>query len=668
LLGHNLQEYAWLIPLIPLLGAGLVAAFGRHSPARGGWIALGAVGLGMVMALLVAYETFDSAQPFEQERTWFEGEGFAFEMGIYLDNLAALMLIVVSFVSFLVVVYSLGYMAAEGDRRVRYFAEICLFVGVMLGLVIASSFLQLFIFWELVGLCSYLLIGFWYEKPSAASAAKKAFLVTRVGDVFLLLGLVILYNSFGSLNFSTLFAQLEDPAVVEAHAQALTRATFCIFLGAVGKSAQFPLHVWLPDAMEGPTTVSALIHAATMVKAGVYLIARAYPLLVHCPETLLYIAVTGGFTAFIAAAMAMVMNDIKRVLAYSTISQLGYMFLALGAGGWAYWHAAEAGDIASADGYTAGLFHLMNHAFFKALLFLGAGSVIHAAHTQDMREMGGLRKAMPVTSTVMGLAVLSIAGFPPFSGFWSKDLVLESVFENGEHYWLFRLLWILAMITAAMTAFYMARLWYMAFSGPENEQAHESPRSMTTPLIVLAVLAAGSGAIALILPNPNSFTLLINYTQETSLDPQKVIEHIFFSYTTYISILAAVLGLGLGWWFYARPETPGGAPRGDLSFIGDSPTLTWLHAFLGQRLHMAALFDWTGLRMWDTVAWFCDRFDHYVIDGSVNGLAALAERSGQRLRRVQSGFTGHYASLSLGGLAVLVLLVRYLIPLTGWSP
>ena len=662
-----MQEYAWLIPLFPLLGAALVVAFGRRSPARGGWISLGAVGLGMVLALLVAHATFNENNVYVDERVWFEGDSFAFEIGVYLDNLAALMLVVVSIVSFLVVVYSQGYMAAEGDRRVRYFAEINLFVGVMLGLVIASNFLQLFIFWELVGLCSYLLIGFWYEKPSAASAAKKAFLVTRVGDVFLLLGLVIIYDSFGSLNFSTLIAQLEDPAIVEAHSQALTRATFCIFLGAVGKSAQFPLHVWLPDAMEGPTTVSALIHAATMVNAGVYLVARAYPLLVHCPDTLLYIAVTGGFTAFIAAAMAMVMYDIKRVLAYSTISQLGYMFLALGAGGWAYWHAAEAGEIPSADGYTAGLLHLMNHAFFKALLFLGAGSVIHAAHTQDLREMGGLRRAMPITSTVMGLAVLSIAGFPPFSGFWSKDLILESVFENGGHYWLFRLLWIMAMVTAVMTAFYMARLWYMAFSGPDNEQAHESPRSMTIPLIILVVLAVGSGAIALMLPT-NSFTVLINFTRETKFNPMEVIEHIFFSYTTYLSILATVLGLCLGWWFYAHPETPDGKPRGDLSFIEDSAHLSRLHEFLGRRLRMAALFDWIGLRTWDTVAWSCDRFDHYIIDGFVNGLATLAERGGERLRRVQTGFTGHYASLSLGGLAVLVLLLRYLVPLTGWSP
>ena len=299
-------EQAWLIPVFPIAAFLLIMVCGRFEPLRsrfvasGGWLALIGVGASSALSLLVAWEVFTGGHgPYEKTWTWFEGATFAFEGGIYLDGLAALLLVVVSIVSFLVVMFSMGYMADEGERRIRYYAEMCLFVGVMHGLVIANSFLLLFIFWELVGLCSYLLIGFWYEKPSAASAAKKAFLVTRVGDVFLLFGLVILFNTFGTLRYSELFA---DPAVLAEHATELKWATLCLFGGAIGKSAQFPLHFWLPDAMEGPSTVSALIHAATMVKAGVFLVARAYPLIVHSPDTALYIAITGGFTAFIAAS------------------------------------------------------------------------------------------------------------------------------------------------------------------------------------------------------------------------------------------------------------------------------------------------------------------------------------------------------------------------------
>ena len=307
---------AWMIPVFPIISFGLILLFGMYDPRRGGSFALVGVGLSSVFSMAVVYEVLfqDSLHGgfIESTRTWFGGETYSFEFGTYIDSLAAILLLVVGFVSYLVVLFSTSYMHEEGDRQVRYFGEICLFVGVMLGLVIANSFLLMFIFWELVGVCSYLLIGFWYEKPSAASAAKKAFLVTRVGDVFLLLGLIILFNTFGTLRYSELFS---DPELLAANATEVKWATLCLFGGAVGKSAQFPLHVWLPDAMEGPTTVSALIHAATMVKAGVFLVARAYPLIVHSPDTAIYIAVTGGVTAFIAASMAMVMNDIKRVLA-----------------------------------------------------------------------------------------------------------------------------------------------------------------------------------------------------------------------------------------------------------------------------------------------------------------------------------------------------------------
>ena len=660
-------EQAWLIPVLPIAAFLLIMVCGRFEPLRsrfvasGGWLALIGVGASSALSLLVAWEVFTGGHgPYEKTWTWFEGATFAFEGGIYLDGLAALLLVVVSIVSFLVVMFSMGYMADEGERRIRYYAEICLFVGVMHGLVIANSFLLLFIFWELVGLCSYLLIGFWYEKPSAASAAKKAFLVTRVGDVFLLFGLVILFNTFGTLRYSELFA---DPAVLAEHATELKWATLCLFGGAIGKSAQFPLHFWLPDAMEGPSTVSALIHAATMVKAGVFLVARAYPLIVHSPDTALYIAITGGFTAFIAASMALVMYDIKRVLAYSTISQLGYMFLALGAGAWAFAHAG--GDAyAEAHGYTAGMFHLLNHAFFKALLFLGAGAIIHAVHTQDMREMGGLRKAMPLTSTAMGLAVLSIAGVPFFSGFWSKDEILATVRHNGEVEPIFALLWMMALATAAMTAFYMTRLWMMTFTGPPNEKAHEAPAVMTVPLCILGVLAVISG-FAIFLGD--GFASYVHYGHHTLQNDWALLDHILTASGTHLSIAAALGGIALASLLYYRSPTQAERPE-RARFILDNQPTAWLHHFLTERLYISRFFDWFGLRCWDVGAAACNRFDLVVIDGAVNGIANGAIRSGERLRRLHTGFTGHYASYSLGGLGALVILLRVVLPLTGWSP
>ncbi|HXK36844.1 MAG TPA: NADH-quinone oxidoreductase subunit L, partial [Candidatus Paceibacterota bacterium] len=389
--------------------------------------------------------------------------------------LTAIMLLVVSVVGTLVVVYSAAYMHEEAERRRRYYAEIMLFISVMYGLVIANNYLMMFVFWELVGLCSYLLIGFWYERPSAASAAKRAFIVTRVGDIMFMAGIIILFKYMGSFDFSVLFANGGRDAFDAVPNDILTLSTILIFGGAIGKSAQFPLHEWLPDAMEGPTTVSALIHAATMVKAGVYLVARSYPLLVQTPDSLLFVGIIGGVTALLAATVALTQTDIKRVLAYSTISQLGYMILGLGAGGFILLSSG------SAVGYSASTFHLMNHAFFKALLFLCAGSVIHAVGTNDMRLMGGLRKKMPITSITMLVGALAIAGIPPLSGFWSKDEVLSSVYHAGSFDATFFLLWAMGVATAFLTAFYMFRMWFMTFVGnPRSEyHAHESPKLMT---------------------------------------------------------------------------------------------------------------------------------------------------------------------------------------------
>ena len=686
-------HYSWMIPVFPLVSFALILLFGLQDSEKGGSIALFGVSFSSVFSLAIAYDLFVNGTArgsyIESTRVWFSGSTYSFEFGTYIDSLAGLLLLVVGIVSYLVVIFSISYMDDQGNRRVRYFAEISLFIAAMYGLVVANSFLLMFIFWELMGVCSYLLIGFWYEKPSAASAAKKAFLVTRVGDVFLLLGLVILYNTFGTLRYSELFA---DPQILMDNLEEVKWATLCLFGGSVGKSAQFPLHVWLPDAMEGPTTVSALIHAATMVKAGVFLVARAFPLIVHSPDTAIYIAFTGGLTALVAASMAMVMNDIKRVLAYSTISQLGYMFLALGAGAWAYWHSVDSGlDPGYSLGYMAGLFHLMNHAFFKALLFLGSGAVIHAVHTQDMREMGGLRKEMPITSITMGLGVLSIAGVPFFSGFWSKDEILVAVNSNAEYEGIFGALWFMALLTAGMTAFYMTRMWMMTFSGPSDRivtsvisssdhsetgnwvvedkkvesHAHEAPLVMTLPLMVLSVLAVFSGLTLVIGGGFSSHVYYGEPYEAHGMIQWSIIDHILSSSLTYLSVTVGLTGIFFGIIFYKR------GPDGNSAFSTDFIRDVWIfkitHTFLSNRLYMSDLFNWFGMRTWDTFAQISDWFDRNIIDGIVNKIASLSLDFSNNARNLTTGFTGHYASLTVGGLGALVLLTRIVMPIMGWS-
>ena len=685
--------YSWMIPVFPLVAFSLILMFGLQDTEKGGSIALFGVSFSSVFSLAIAFDLFVNGTAHgsyvESSRVWFSGSTYSFEFGTYIDSLAGLLLFVVGVISFLIVLFSISYMDDQGDRRVRYFAEISLFIAAMYGLVVANSFLLMFIFWELMGVCSYLLIGFWYEKPSASSAAKKAFLVTRVGDVFLLLGLVILYNTFGTLRYSELFA---DPQVLMDNLEEVKWATLCLFGGSVGKSAQFPLHVWLPDAMEGPTTVSALIHAATMVKAGVFLVARAFPLIVHSPDTAIYIAVTGGLTALIAASMAMVMNDIKRVLAYSTISQLGYMFLALGTGAWAFWHSAQLGEEPGfSQGYMAGLLHLMNHAFFKALLFLGSGAVIHAVHTQDMREMGGLRKQMPITSGAMGLGVLSIAGVPFFSGFWSKDEILEAVHHNAAYEGIFGALWFMALLTAGMTAFYMTRMWMMTFSGPSvrivsnvvsskdhsktgnweiKEQkmashAHEAPLTMTLPLMILALLAVFSG-LSLVLGGGFSSHVYYGEPHEShGMVQWEIIDHILSSSLTYLSVTVGLTGIFFGIIFYKRG--PDGNAAFSTEFVNDIWILKISHTFLSNRLYMSDLFNWFGTRTWDTFSMICDWFDRNIIDGIVNKVASISMYFSNNARNLTTGFTGHYASLTIGGLGVLVLLTRIVMPFMGWS-
>src|SRR5205809_4721361 len=501
----------WLILLLPLGAFLVVGLIGRRFREGGGYLVVGAMAGSLVLSLYVFVQVLLQGAlggSFTETVTgyvWLPSIGGAeIRISILIDNLSSLMLVLVSFLCLLIFVYSLAYMH-EDEGKARYYAEVSLFATGMLGTVSADNFLQLLIFWEIMGLCSYLLIGFWYSKPEAAAAAKKAFIVTRVGDVLFLAGVLVIWNVFGTLSFGEIQGKMASLYPNTLTPQLLTLIPLLLFGGAVGKSAQFPLHAWLPDAMEGPTTVSALIHAATMVKAGVYLTARSFIFLVPLapgvqpPFTaILVIAGIGGFTAIFAATMAVVNNDIKRVLAFSTISQLAYMFLGLGAG--AYVMATEAvnGEPVNSAGYSAALYHLFNHAFFKALLFLSAGSVIHAVHTNDMREMGGLSKSMPITSRVMLFGSLALAGIIPFSGFFSKGEILSVTFDAGADHPGFYLLYLLGLLTAFLTAFYAFRLWFMTFHGEYrgHDHPHESPRVMTTPLLILAGFTLISGLLA----------------------------------------------------------------------------------------------------------------------------------------------------------------------------
>ncbi len=684
----QIYELAWLIPLLPLVAFLIVGFLGGKMKDKGGMVALAGVGSAMVLALLVAYQAltagFDGgATYFEQSMSWVSVGGYNLDLGVYIDTLTALMLIVVSFVAALVVIYSVGYMHDQGERRRRYYTEICLFVGVMLGLVLSNNFLQLFIFWELVGLCSYLLIGFWFERPAAASAAKKAFLVTRVGDVMFMIGLIVLLTTFKTLDFHTLF----DPNVIRSVNQGtLGLGLFFMFGGSIGKSAQFPLHDWLPDAMEGPTTVSALIHAATMVKAGVYLVARMFPLLIFVPNVGLFIAIIGGVTALMAATMALNSPLIKRVLAYSTISQLGYMFLSLGTGAYLFGIGMQNGDqalmAAGSIAFAAGLFHLMNHAFFKALLFLSAGSVIHFVHTEELKLMGGLRKHMKVTSTVMFIGALSIAGIPILSGFWSKDEILSSVFNAtaSTNQWVFMLLWFMGLITAFLTAFYMFRMWFMTFGGEEGEatkhathtkgehvvahkdehgheadvhEHHEAPWVMLGPLVVLAALATGSGLVVFI---GTGFTNTIASNLSPSLyavnEPFRLSE-ILGDWLTYLSVLVAIAGITLAYFTFSKKKVDAGA-------IASKPAVRPLYNMLLKRYGFTKGYNYIGEKVVYGFSLALDWFDRKVVDGIVNLISRGLIGGGKRLRKMQTGLVQSYSTIVVGGVVALIVLLYVL--------
>lgn len=465
---------------LPSLGFFVQGLLGRRLPRHGDWLTTGIMGVVLVASLYVFAQVFGLKDVFAGARdyfAWFDlGQNFRIHVGVLIDNLTATMLVVVSTVSFLVHLFSIGYM--HGDPKyVRFFAVLQIFSAAMLGLVLSDNLLTLYVCWELMGLSSYLLIGHYFEKQSAANASLKAFMTTRIGDVLMFLGILIIFSQVGSLRYVDIFNAVRDGSLAGSWQ---LWAGLLLFGGAIGKSAQFPLHVWLPDAMEGPTPVSALIHAATMVAAGVYLMARMYLLLT--PETFLAIAYIGGFTAIFAATIGVVMDDIKKVLAYSTISQLGYMMLGLGVGGFVL------------TGYTGGIYHLTTHAFFKACLFLGSGSVIHALHTQNMSEMGGLRKKTPITFYTFLVATLALTGLWPFAGFFTKDTIIAAAIEFAMRFPAHWALPVFAVAAACFTSFYMFRLIFLTFFGkPRNQHAydhaHESGWTMVLPLIILAALS-----------------------------------------------------------------------------------------------------------------------------------------------------------------------------------
>lgn len=522
-------DYAYLIPLLPLASAILIFFFGQKLPKQGVWLGILAVAssLGLSVDLFLRWVDGSLKLPLEKSWPWFSAGIYPLEWGVLVDGPALIMLLVVCTVSLLVQVYSLGYM--EGAPRFkRFFAYLSLFTFSMLGLVLANNYLQFFVGWEVMGACSYFLISFEFEREAAALAGNKAFLTTRLGDLGFYAGLLATFFSIGSFNFGQIQAHLHDGTVSPHMAFAIAMMFFC---GAVGKSAQFPLFTWLPDAMEGPTPVSALIHAATMVAAGIFLVARSYAFFMLVPDTLTIVAWTGGITALLAATIALTANDIKRVLAYSTISQLGYMMLGLGV-----------------MGYTAGLFHLTTHAAFKALLFLGAGSIIHAVHTNDMWKMGSLSKQMVLTCITFLIGYLALSGFPPLAGFYSKDMILAYAYGT-HHYALFAI----GCFTAILTAFYMTRAFALTFLGEPRERdrfahAHESPWIMLLPLLILAGLSLIVGKLLL---SSGVVSQLLSWPGTPEIEESHVVGIIAF--------LSMMLGIAVGWFIYlsraVKPES-----------------------------------------------------------------------------------------------------------------
>jgi NADH-quinone oxidoreductase subunit L len=696
----DVRPYLWLIPALPLAAAVVTAVFGprllrRHSH----WPCILATAGACVVAVMTFLavregihaepEATPETQP-HQIRVYYEwikvgeagaGHGVEVGFGLNADALSAMMAVMVTFIGTLIAIYSAGYMHGD-EGYARFFAEVSLFVFMMTTLVLADNFALLYLGWEGVGLCSYLLIGFWFTRPAAAAAARKAFLVTRIGDVGLFLGILLLWSRFGHhhLDYQHIFQavkQAEESRTLDYGL--LTTACLLLLCGAVGKSAQFPLHVWLPDAMEGPTPVSALIHAATMVTAGVYLVARCTPLFMLAPDAQVVVATLGAITAILAATIALTQNDLKRVLAYSTLSQLGYMFMALGSG------VASAGEAFVTFAVLAAMFHLFTHAFFKALLFLSSGSVMHAmGNVIDMRRFGGLRQVLPHTHWTFLCGALALAGFPLLSGFWSKDEILDAAWTAGHHAnkyagW-YLLLWLVGLITAGLTAFYTFRAYFLTFwgelripheahehhghaqqvahietgphhhgptdTGPQThaphttgEHGYESPPVMTIPLMILAVFALGIGFAV------GPTRLFEHFVSHTPWFPKPEEEPLNYT-MMLVSSLVALGGIGVAWLMYVRqPDLPG---RMANAFQG-------LYQLSLNKFHIDELYDSFLLKPLAGFTTFTRIFDLYVLDGLVDLTGYMLRGLGFVARPVQNGLVQFYALAMVLGLTVFLI-------------
>jgi NADH-quinone oxidoreductase subunit L len=633
-------SYTVLIVLIPIFMFLVIGFFGmKFKPLVSGIAGTAGLGIACVLSWYTAYQYFfmvpKVAGAFPKliayNTVWLRfTDTLHIDMGVLLDPISVMMLIVITTVSFMVHLYSIGYMKGEKGYE-RFFAFLGLFSFSMLGLVVATNIFQMYIFWELVGVSSFLLIGFYYEKDSAVAASKKAFVVTRFADLGFLVGILILSVTTKTFDFISLTdpkgpALLQGSSILFMGMSTMTWAMIFVFMGGAGKSAMFPLHIWLPDAMEGPTPVSALIHAATMVVAGVYLVARMFPIFViSAPDALSVVAYVGAFTSLFAAVIACTQYDIKRVLAYSTMSQIGYMMLALGVSGYGGHEGL---------GYMASMFHLFTHAFFKALLFLCAGAIIHAVHTNYMTEMGGLRKHLPITHMTFLIACLAIAGIPPFSGFFSKDEILAAAFEHNK------LLWAVEYAVAGITAFYMFRLYFRIFWGKEqhyHHTPHEAPLVMTIPLMLLS-----AGAI---------FAGLVPFQNLVTSDSLPFINHIEME-IAIPSVLVALLGIGIATLLYRKetliPARIGQRVWGLYTAAFHKFYLDEVYLFITKKI----LFNLVST----PVAWF----DRHIVDGSMNGISYVTNTVSYRIKGFQSGQLQQYAWVFVSGAIALALAFIYL--------
>ena len=645
----------WLIPALPLAGAAINGFLGKKSSRTAvSTVGLFFSGAAFAWALVVALRFSSVDLPYQEYLAhWIRSGNFSVDFTFYLDQLSLVMLLVVTGVGFLIHIYSVGYMW-DDPSYYRFFSYLNLFMFFMLMLVLANNYLMMFIGWEGVGLASYLLIGFWFTKDSAASAGKKAFIVNRIGDFGFLIGIFLLIEHFGSLNFTQVFDQVRPLAPETAGTGLLTAIGILLMIGACGKSAQIPLYVWLPDAMEGPTPVSALIHAATMVTAGVYMVSRSHVIFERAPSALLVVAVIGTLTALFAATIGVAQTDIKKVLAYSTVSQLGYMFMACGVGA-----------------FSAGIFHLMTHAFFKGLLFLAAGSVIHAVGgEQDMRKMGGLRSYIPWTFLTMGIGTLAIAGIPPLAGFWSKDEILWKAFSGEHGSWVF---WLIGLITAFLTSFYMFRLLFMTFFGDYrgaqvdahghshaahrhddhgHGEPHESPMVMLVPLMILAVLSLVGGLVGI----GNRFEHFLEPVFGSGQAAEAAGEAASRSTELLlmgISVAVAVLGFIVAYMLYiSRPYLPqkiAASLGGFYEAVLNKYYVDELYA----KLFVKPLVDGSTTILWQGI-------DRKVIDDTVNNAADGARHVSDEVRHMQSGNLRSYAGWIAAGGAVIIAYMIWL--------